>query len=336
MPGVNAAGGGGHIPIKSDTETDVAGAAATGKQNAIDKKIDRNDNRSTTVGSAPGHAPAPPPKPSEEAKATSGGGEGYSAEDAKQKAIDEALKDLFASPEYREKWEQQESLAQLLGEFAGLEAKWGNGKNDGLMNWDDIKCAVLNRDRGTSKAELALADFLYENHDLFKSIDKDGDGMIDKSELKSMLRSLQSDLHTMESNTRSSAGSAATGTGPIDRTKLDESQANRSEQKGTNSDGKTQSIDELIKMTPFESTATDPGERMSDCVGHLQSEIDRLYASMTDQTSQADMSKIQGQIAKLQSMMQMVMSAMQQQQQMMSNIAKMWSDMAMNSIRNMK
>lgn len=293
---------------------------SSGVQNAASTQ----PNDASSVSNGHSQPPAPPPRASQDAKKAGPSGDGYGVEDANKKAVEQALKELRESPEYRSKWEQQEALAQLMSEFAGLEAKWGNGGTDGLLSWDDIKCAVLNRDRGTSKAEMALADFLYENRELFTSIDKDGDGLIDKSELKSMLRTLQADLHTMEANAKS---------GATDTAKEGKKADDKSDDKKVE-DGKA---DPTKDAKPFESSATDPGERMADAVGHLQSEIDRLQTEMANATAEGrtgDAQKYQAQIAKLQMCQQMAMSAMQQYTNMMSNIAKMWSDMAMAAIRN--
>lgn len=260
-------------------------------------------------------APAPPPKPSADAKDCGASGSEY--------AIDKALADLNADPAYREKWEWQEGLGALQSEFAELEAKWGKGGADGLMSWDDIKWAALNRDRGTSSGALKLADFLYANHELFKSIDGDGDGLISLSEIKGRMRSLQKEMHELEKTAKDAAGAKT------EEKKTDDKKTGNGGSSGTTPPGENP-----LELTPFVSDKTEPMERTTDAISHMQGEIDRLTIELTKTTDPGKLKAIEAQITKATMVMQTLMSSMQQMQQLMSNIAKMWSDMAMAAIRN--
>jgi hypothetical protein len=78
--------------------------------------------------------------------------------------------------------------------------------------------------------------------------------------------------------------------------------------------------------------------QMAQSAGSLQHEIDEEMKKMAECTKNKDTAGAQlcqQKIATLQMCQQMAMSAMQQYMNTMSNIAKMWSDMAMAAIRNM-
>lgn len=320
------------MQVASEAQTHDA-APIAGSQNTVATRDPGNESSTVTQGAA-----TPPPlsnSPAEDARSAAG-------------LASDPLATLKTDPEYQKLTSELGLLSQEFT-FEGVSysvadlIKVIDGDNvaagDNIIQLSDLQhTAYWQKDNLKAFAARILQDPKL-NGLLVKLADGYAHGTISIASLTERIETL-----TTNKNSKESAATGAPSPNEkneptkFDRTKLDEAQERRAEGKKTGeatTAPEKQSVDELIKFRPFSSTAKDPGERMSDCVGHLQDEIDRLYASMTDQTSQADMSKIQGQISKLQSMMQMVMSAMQQQQQMMSNIAKMWSDMAMNAIRNM-
>lgn len=78
---------------------------------------------------------------------------------------------------------------------------------------------------------------------------------------------------------------------------------------------------------------------MQDGANHLQKSLDALekdLAAAAAKGDQAAMTAINNKISKLQAGMSALMQMMKQRQEMESNMAKMFSEMAMSSIRNMR
>ena len=103
---------------------------------------------------------------------------------------------------------------------------------------------------------------------------------------------------------------------------------------GTGGTNNTKPDAPLHEFTPFRSDKTNPFERTADAIGHWQNEIDKLSQQIAQEKDPGKLAALQAQMSKASNVLQSMMSLMQQLQTMMSNIAKMWSDMAMTAIRN--
>lgn len=93
------------------------------------------------------------------------------------------------------------------------------------------------------------------------------------------------------------------------------------------------------KLPEFSSSATTGEGRMLDATTHLQKGLDALeqdLAAAAARGDQAAMSAINNKVAKLQAGMSALMQMMKQRQEMESNMSKMFSEMAMSAIRNMR
>lgn len=92
---------------------------------------------------------------------------------------------------------------------------------------------------------------------------------------------------------------------------------------------------------PFSSNATTAEGRMQDAMAHVQKGIDALQldlvaASTKDPVNQAEVMMIQNKMQQIQNALSALMQMMKQQQETNSNMSKMFSDMAMSAIRNMR
>lgn len=95
-----------------------------------------------------------------------------------------------------------------------------------------------------------------------------------------------------------------------------------------------------FSQLPSFSSAAPTGEgRMLDATVHLQKSLDALeqdLAAAAAKGDQASMTAINNKVAKFQAGMSALMQMMKQRQEMESNMSKMFSEMAMSSIRNMR
>jgi hypothetical protein len=93
------------------------------------------------------------------------------------------------------------------------------------------------------------------------------------------------------------------------------------------------------QLPEFSSSATTGEGRMLDASIHLQKGLDALeqdLALAAADGNQGKMTAINNKIAKLQAGMSALMQMMKQRQEMETNMSKMFSDMAMSAIRNMR
>jgi hypothetical protein len=286
----------------------------------------------STVSSGGAPPPPPPgPNPAQDARAMGATGGGYDSVDSKQRAIDEAMSALREDPDYASKVELRDQLSSLKSAFNELEARFGGlGGPDFKLSWDDVNFAAIHRDRGASAQALALADFLLENKDLFAAMDKNGDGMIEPGDISAKLKELSQSISKMEFDAKKSARVPKTEAGD-GTTRAGTDGAGTGGTGGTNN---TKADAPLHEFTPFRSEKTDPVERTADAIGHWQNEIDKLSNLIAKEKDPGKLAALQAQMSKASNVLQSMMSLMQQLQTMMSNIAKMWSDMAMTAIRN--
>ncbi len=95
------------------------------------------------------------------------------------------------------------------------------------------------------------------------------------------------------------------------------------------------------KVGPFSSDAPSPEGRLQDAAGHIQKGLDALQedlitASTASPPNQGEIMAIQQKMQQVQNAFSAIMQMMKQLQEMQSNMSKMFSEMAMSSIRNMR
>ncbi|MER2563089.1 MAG: hypothetical protein ABTQ32_20345 [Myxococcaceae bacterium] len=111
----------------------------------------------------------------------------------------------------------------------------------------------------------------------------------------------------------------------------------QSSQAITNSSASTGATSNLNSVPPF-SSASDTGEgRLLDGIDHLQAEMDALEKDIVAcKDNPAQMQALNNKYTKLQTAQSMLMQLLKQRNEMMNNIQKMYSDMAMSAVRNMR
>lgn len=94
-----------------------------------------------------------------------------------------------------------------------------------------------------------------------------------------------------------------------------------------------------LALPPFSSNATTGEGRMQDGMQHLQGGMEALEKDLAVAASKGDqaaITRINSQMQKLQAGVTALMTMLKQRQELESNMAKMFSEMAMSSIRNMR
>ncbi|GMU58633.1 MAG: hypothetical protein AMXMBFR34_03960 [Myxococcaceae bacterium] len=300
----------------------------------------------TTVQNG-GNAPAAPPPPTPSADAQQSFADttqGYANPPA-QDPIKKALEDLKQDPDYQQILSELAFFEGIEDGFYAIDAQFGgscwSGLRDGKINIGNIEAAAAD----ASSPGHAAAQKLLQNAKLLSKLDSDGDGLYSKAELSKVIADLKTNKTQKETDVRAAAsppppapapGTTAPPPPPGGKPPTTSPPPGSGDSAtGTTEEYKFNPADLEIKQ--FKSSATGTGELLADSLGHVQSEIERL----TDLKAKAlaagkpeDAARIDAQINKMNMCLQMVMSSMQQNQTMLSNIAKMWSDMAMTSIRN--
>lgn len=233
-----------------------------------------------------------------------------------------------ASPKDPERLQQEKDLdfvkQMLMGAFDLLETKYtGWAASDGKLSRQDLNYAA--DDAGLAQGLRDLALQLKADPRLFNVIDADSDGTLTRAELTAYRKKLEGQLQS----------EPTTPTEPV--TGQDQAAATGTPSSGTPSSTATQATTSP-PFTPIVPSKT-PG--LEGAIENLGSTINSVQQQMTDLTNQltgdskAD-AKVQGQITQLNTKLQMLMNLQSSLLTMMSNVSKLWSETAMNAIRNMK
>lgn len=303
------------MEVTSEAQTHDA-APVAGSQNTVATRDPGNESSTVTQGAA-----TPPPP------------NGSPAADARAAAATngDPLASLKNDADYQETCSQLEFFQSIKQGFYLIDQQFGGdlwtGLSDGKINMGNIQAAAGD----ASAPGYEVAKKLLQHPELLVRLLDGGD--YSGAKLDEVITSLKGDKSTKEASARSDAAGAAAkhpdkyqGESFADRHAGVES--------GDAANGQKPPVEDPTKLRPFTSDKTDPMDRSADAISFMQSEIDRLTNEMTNTQDPGKMKAIEAQISKASTLMQMLMSSMQQQQQLMSNIAKMWSDMAMAAIRN--
>lgn len=109
--------------------------------------------------------------------------------------------------------------------------------------------------------------------------------------------------------------------------------------KETEAELKQRVFKKFNQLPPFSTDAKSAEGRMEDGVNYLQKGLDALNDDLVAATlsgNQGEIMMIQNKIQKMQAGLSALMQMMKQQQEMLSNMSKMFNEMAMSSIRNMR
>lgn len=353
MPGaVNRANGNAdYRPVGNEVAEGAKDPRMEAKQVSASTNLQTQQTRDQSGvqhGGAPKAPPPPSPKPSSDAQSACGAGQGYAPPPAADPAA-KALEALKQDPDYQQILSELDFFKGIEDGFYAIDAQFGgtlwSGLRDGKIDIGNIQDAAAD----ASSPGYAAAQKLLQNPKLLSKLDSDGDGCYSKAELSKVITDLKTTKTQKETDARAAASPpppapAPGGTAPPPLPPGGKPPGPTPSPTPGSGDSAPPDTAEEYKFNPadleikqFKSSATGTGELLADSLGHVQSEIERL----TDLKAKAlaagkpeDAAKIDVQINKMNMCLQMVMSSMQQNQTMLSNIAKMWSDMAMTAIRN--
>lgn len=229
--------------------------------------------------------------------------------------------------------EDGQGLYFIDQQFGGL---LGEGLGDGLISMADIKAAAADPAAPGHEA----AKMLLRNPRLVSLLDPDGNGCISAESLRALADELKAQVYGKEADVEAqilaergapagSAGGAAVGeageAGALEAEAAVDETGREAEASGA--------------ATPRPAPSTKPGvegasENLANAADWLQQEMLRLANEAAAHPEKA--TALNQQIAMMQAQLQAIMNLMNQLTTLMSNLSKLWSDIAMNSIRNLK
>lgn len=255
---------------------------------------------------------------------------------------------LNADPEYAELKAKYETHKGMANDFAIVDQACWFGPGDGLLGLADIQ-SVANDPAQTPEAR-AAAQRLLQDMAVFNEAAA-GNQQLTSSEVMTFLKNLKGELSARKAamtekvegehakKAEQSSGSAASGqTGQAGR-------AGGNGQAGATAEGKDAATQEVIaqidqsnpKPAPSEFSGLEGAtENMNNMIGWGESEIDRLTELMGKTDDPATLKKLENKINQMTRRMQQMTALMNQLATAMQNISKMYSDIAMNAVRNMR
>lgn len=233
---------------------------------------------------------------------------------------------LAADPEYLEAKNKYDTYKNIADDFAIVDAACWFGPNDGKLGYADVKSVA--EDPLQTPAAREAARRLLANMSVWNEASK-GDQQLTTQDCMEFVAKLKGTLSEMRATMTAEvkAERVAAASGP--------SQASGATASGPSATAQASTATSIPRPPP----STLPG--MEGAMQNLANTGDWLNQQMMDlaQKAAADPSKAmlyQQQIAQLQNQYQAVTNMLNQLTQTTSNLSKMWSDVAMNSIRNLK
>lgn len=238
---------------------------------------------------------------------------------------------LMSDPEYRELKEKLEMCGGLEAMFHLIDKNVGF-RNDDKICLDDI-LALVNDTNQPNKELREAGKWLNDHREIWSAISK-GDNLVGLHDVKDFLAGMKSELKGMKDSVRndikaengvgaSSSPSAATGTGAAPST----SQPTSSEP------------GQLFKAPTL---STKPGmEGAVENIGNTLTAIGNATSDLAAQLANPDLKpeerqKLQAKYNELQQLQSMLTAMYTQIQEAIANLMKMYSDVAKNSIQNMR
>jgi len=269
------------------------------------------------------------------------------------------------SKEYQDVKSALDTLQEALDDnaYAWLEETyqsglWGFTCSDGNLTLDEVKFAARQTegDRNMDSSVVRFAKYLASHRELFSQIDTDSDGSITRQDILAFIADGKKKLQDMESAARSPAGAQ----GNPQPTAVDQAVplTGATVTPQTNSSQQPAGADHPVGSEQADAPTNDPktpdgppppppkappsgksgvegaSENLANGVDWLQQQIMDLsnYAQQHPEEANA----LQGRITILNNQMQAMLNMQNQLMTMMSNMSKMFSDIAMNAIRNMR
>lgn len=349
-----------HAKPHADTDTDVAGTAASGKQNAIDKKIDKHTVDHVEHHHAPPPPPAPPPPKATQETTQAQQGAGYAPD---------PLEALKSDPHYQEVCRDLDLFDQKF-EFNGVKYSLEDlinivdqdnvSSGDGIVWRKDLEHTnYWHKNSGDLKdfaSKTLLASGL--NGRLVQLTGGFNDGVINVASLRQKIADLKAEKGRLESEAKGPQAPAPSAPGATQPGTATQSgagtQPGTSTQSGsqpnpttTTTSGATGELskDEITALmdqqTPRPEMSHGGGlegaqDNMTKTLGWCEQEIDRLTELMGKTSDPAVQKQLEMKINRLTRQLQSVTAMINQISTLISNLSKMWSDIAMNAIRNIR
>lgn len=239
---------------------------------------------------------------------------------------------LMEDPEYRKLKEQLDLCGGLEDVLLQIDSV-GIFSNDRKICWDDVQ-ALVNDVHQPNTAAREAAKFLNDHKQIWAAICGD-DNLVSLADVQKYLTGMKDQLKAMKDSARadikaengvgaSSSPSAATGTG-----------AAASTSQPTSSEGPGQ----LFKAPTL---STKPGmEGAVENIGNTLTAIGNATSDLAAQLANPDLKpeerqKLQARYNELQQLQSMLTAMYTQIQEAIANLMKMYSDVAKNSIQNMR
>lgn len=261
---------------------------------------------------------------------------------------------LMEDPEYREakeKYDLLKSIQKGLGQIDGAQG-W---RNDGVVELWDLE-ELMKRSDVPDGAKQAAA-VLLNDPTLWREL-AGTDNQVKLSDLAGLLTTLMGSLKGMKEAVKAevkaevaetNAANAATGTGgatgaqttgnaagaqsPEEAKKAEEAAKKAADAKAI----MAEADQALPKPAPSQFSGLEgASENLNNMVGWAEAEMDRLTKLMGKTDDPAVLKQLEAKINQMSRRMQQMTALMNQIMTAMQNISKMYSDIAMNSVRNMR
>lgn len=250
------------------------------------------------------------------------------------------------NPDYAKLKEQLESCSGLEEMFHLIDKNVG-WRNDDKITMDDI-LALVNDTNQPNKELRAAAKWLNDHGEILSALKKD-DNLIGLHDVKNFISGLKAQLKDMKDSARADIKAEHTVQTPAQTAATNApssgAAANGAAATTTETDPKKLAakaiMDEAEKSLPKPAPSQFAGmegasENMNNMIGWAEAETDRLTTLMGKTDDPAVLKQLETKINQMSRRMQQMTALMNQLMTAMQNISKMYSDIAMNSVRNMR
>lgn len=243
---------------------------------------------------------------------------------------EERLKD---NPEYVELKEKYETWKSLENDFALIDQYTGFITGDGTLTLDNLR-ALANDMVAPNPAAKAAAQRLLANMEVWNALAK-GDNVVGTHDVTEFVNGMKSQLKAIEDATKNEikaeVGAAAAAAAAAGGTPAAGSPADPA----TNQTGAAP----LFKAPALSSKPGMEGavENVGNTLSAIANATSELMAKLADPNLKPeDRQKLQAQYNELQQLQSMLTAMYTQLQEAIANLMKMYSDVAKNSIQNMR
>ncbi|MDP1822939.1 MAG: hypothetical protein Q8L48_06850 [Archangium sp.] len=307
--------------------------------------------------SAAGFGQAPPPPPPSYS-ATDGAREATVPKPMTREEIEKEAEDrLISDPSYRAEKEKYEMLQSIKEGFMSIDGGVQGFSFDGLVELWDLEALVGRADAPEGAKEAAR--LLLAHPDLWlelKALTNNGN-RVSLDVFRNVLAASAEKLKGLKDGAKKEVkeedaqrlGAAQTGganpgaqtgstSAPATQTPEEAKKAAEAEKKAADAKAIMAEADQALpKPAPSQFSGLEgASENLNNMVGWAEAETDRLTKLMGKTDDPAVLKQLEMKINQMSRRMQQMTALMNQIMTAMQNISKMYSDIAMNSVRNMR